>query len=74
VLDVFSILTTRPNALVATINHERMPVLLRSEDEFETWLSGSPQEAFSLIRSVEADAMRIVRSGTDREDMVAEQA
>lgn len=74
VLDVFSILTTQPNSLVATINHERMPVLLRSEDEFETWLSGTPQEAFSLVRCVEADAMRIVQSGADREDMLADQA
>lgn len=71
-LDVFSFLTTRPNALVATINHERMPVLLSGEDQFETWLSGSPQEAFSLVRPFEADAMRIVQSGADREDLLAD--
>jgi hypothetical protein len=27
-LDVYAFLTTLPNALVATVNHERMPVLL----------------------------------------------
>ena len=34
-------MTTAPNALTDSINHERMPVLLSNEDHFETWLSGS---------------------------------
>lgn len=70
-LDVYSFLTTRPNALVATINHERMPVLLSEEEQFEMWLSGSPQQAFSLVQSFDADAMQIVQSGADREDLLA---
>ena len=39
-LDVYSFMTTAPNALTDSINHERMPVLLSEEAEFETWLSG----------------------------------
>lgn len=70
-LDVFSFMTTLPNTLVATVNHERMPVLLDGEQQFETWLSGSPQEAFSLVKSFDPDAMRIVQSGSDREDLLA---
>ena len=70
-LDVFSIITTAPNALVAQINHERMPALLSEEEQFETWLSGSPQEALTLVRTFDADAMRIVQSGSDREDLLA---
>jgi len=31
----YASLTTTPNSLVATINHERMPVLLTREDEFD---------------------------------------
>jgi putative SOS response-associated peptidase YedK len=34
-LEVYAFLTTTPNQLVATINHERMPVLLTREEEFE---------------------------------------
>ena len=49
--DVFSFMTTTPNALVATINHQRMPVLLTTEADFATWLGGSPEEAFALDRS-----------------------
>ena len=40
-LEVYAFLTTTPNSLVATINHERMPVLLTREEEFATWLQGS---------------------------------
>jgi putative SOS response-associated peptidase YedK len=44
-LDAFSFMTTTPNALVATVNHERMPVLLASEEEHEAWISGSVEQA-----------------------------
>jgi putative SOS response-associated peptidase YedK len=40
-IETYSFLTTTPNSLVSTINHERMPVLLTREDEFETWLRGT---------------------------------
>lgn len=69
-LDVCAFLTTLPNALVATVNHERMPVLLTQEDEFEAWLNGSPQEAFQLVQSYDAERMRIVQSGSDWEDLL----
>jgi len=49
-IETYSFLTTTPNPLVATINHERMPVLLTKEEEFEMWLRGSPDEAMSLAR------------------------
>jgi putative SOS response-associated peptidase YedK len=42
-----TIASTTPNELLVTINHERMPVLLTREDEFETWLHGTPTEATS---------------------------
>lgn len=69
-LDVYSFMTTAPNALTGSINHERMPVLLSKEDEFETWLSGSPSEAFTFARSYDPAAMRIVQSGFDKEDLL----
>ena len=40
-------MTTEPNELTASINHERMPVLLTHPADFETWLSGSTEE-FSI--------------------------
>ena len=70
-IDVFSFMTTTPNALVSTINHERMPVLLADETAFATWLDGSPQEALALAREYAPEAMRIVQSGFDKRDLLA---
>ncbi len=67
-IDVFSFLTTTPNPLVATVNHERMPVLLTSEAEHETWIRGTPGEAFALAREFDADRMHIVREGFEKQD------
>jgi putative SOS response-associated peptidase YedK len=67
-LDVYSIMTTTPNELTASINHERMPVLLTSEMEWDAWMRGTPSEAFALCKPYEADAMRIVGSGLEKRD------
>ena len=69
-LDVYSFMTTAPNALTDSINHERMPVLMSEEVNFETWLSGSPAEAFALARSYDPAAMRIVQSGFEKKDLL----
>lgn len=56
--------------MVAKINHERMPVLLTREEDFDTWLWGSPDEAMTLAREYPADQMRIVQEGFEKEDLV----
>ena len=66
--EVFAFMTTEPNALTVSINHERMPVLLSDPADFETWLSGSTEEAFKLAHNYVADQMRIVQSGSERKD------
>jgi hypothetical protein len=55
-------MTTEPNELTASINHERMPVLMPGPADFETWLSGSVGDAPKLARSYAAERMRIVQS------------
>lgn len=70
--EVFSFLTTEPNELTASINHERMPVLITDRSDMSTWLSGSPDEAFSLARSYAVEQMRIVQSGADKRDLLGE--
>jgi putative SOS response-associated peptidase YedK len=69
-IETYAFLTTTPNPLVAAINHERMPVLLTREEEFETWLRASPQEAFALAREYPPDQMQIVQEGLDKEDLL----
>lgn len=70
VQDVFSFMTTLPNPLVATINHERMPVILASEAEQEAWIGGSADEAFALARPFDASKMRIVQAGFEKRDLL----
>lgn len=73
-MDVFAFLTTEPNALTASINHERMPVLVAGEDQFERWLSGSVAEALSCIGRYPPEFMTIVQSGADKQDSAARAA
>jgi len=49
-------LTTTPNKPVATINHDRMPVLLTREEEFDAWLNGAPRIRMRAGVSARADA------------------
>ena len=68
--EVFAFMTTEPNKLTESINHERMPVLMSDPADFEMWLSGSTKGAFKLARSYAAEQMRIVQFGSDREDLL----
>jgi putative SOS response-associated peptidase YedK len=40
-------MTTAPNALTASINHERMTVLLSTNEQFDAWMKGSPADAIA---------------------------
>ena len=68
--EVYAFMTTEPNPLTASINHERMPVLLSDPEQFETWLKGTTKEAFALARSFPAEGMNIVQSGLEKRDLV----
>jgi len=70
-IDVFAFMTTDPNELVARINHERMPVILTQEAEFQQWLNGTTREAYSLAKQYSTEQMRIVQSGPDKKDFLA---
>jgi putative SOS response-associated peptidase YedK len=70
-MEVFSFMTMLPNSLTSTINHERSPVLLTSEEECRAWLTGTSEEAFGVIKTSDPDALRIVQSGFDKEDLLA---
>lgn len=56
-------LTTEANAVVAPIHPKAMPVILRTAEEFETWLHGSAQQAAALQRPLPDDALELVFTG-----------
>lgn len=70
--DVYAFMTTEPNALVATINHERMPVILSGDEAFAQWIEGTPGDAFALAKRYPAEAMRIVQEGFEKKDLGAD--
>jgi putative SOS response-associated peptidase YedK len=53
-VETFTVVTTEPNAVVASLHH-RMAVVLDPEEE-STWLHGSEEEAFELLDPAPADA------------------
>ncbi|WP_366512352.1 SOS response-associated peptidase family protein [Hyphomicrobium sp.] len=67
---VFSFMTCGPNQLESAQAHERMPVLLHTDEQFESWLKGGDEEAMALAQPYPADAMRIVQKGSARKDML----
>ncbi|MEM1396150.1 MAG: SOS response-associated peptidase [Pseudomonadota bacterium] len=58
-----TMVTTEANDLVRPIHAKgRMPVIL-DPDDYETWLTGTFDEALTLLKPWPADAMRIAREG-----------
>ena len=66
-LETYTMLTTRPNELVRPIHPDRMPVILDPAD-YETWLTGTAEDAHALLRTFPAERMRIVREGLDEKE------
>jgi putative SOS response-associated peptidase YedK len=59
------------SVLSAGLNHQRMPVLLTREEEFDTWLRAPTAEALALAREYPSQNMRIVQEGLGKEDRIA---
>ena len=66
-LDLYAFMTATPNSLVATVNHERMPVLLTRPEEFDTWMGGPAQEAMALAQEYPPEQMQIVQTSYEKE-------
>lgn len=62
--DLFAFLTTNPNAEVGHANPDAMPVILRTPEEVETWLTAPWDEARKLQRPLPDGVLRIVSVGT----------
>lgn len=62
-------MTTTPNALVETVNHERMPVLLGTPEAQDQWMEGTVEEAFALCRPYPPEQMRLVQTSYEKRDL-----
>ncbi len=57
-----TIITTTANEIVKPVHPDRMPVILNPAN-YETWLTGSMDDALELLRPYPADEMQIVQQG-----------
>jgi putative SOS response-associated peptidase YedK len=61
-MNVYSMLTTAPNEVVKPIHPSRMPVIL-DPAKYETWLTGSLDEAAQLLRPFPANRLHVAIEG-----------
>jgi putative SOS response-associated peptidase YedK len=64
---LFGFLTTDANAEVGAIHPKAMPVILRTEEEIETWMTAPADDALKLQRPLPDGALKIVMTG-EKED------
>ena len=69
--DIFGFLTIEPNAEVGAIHRKAMPVILRTKEEIDQWLSAPAAEALKLQRPLPDNSLKIVARGLkmDSEDL-----
>lgn len=61
--DLFAFLTTEPNKEVGAIHPKAMPVILRTPDEVEQWLTAEWEEAKAMQRPLPDGVLEIVARG-----------
>ena len=66
--DLFAFLTTDPNADVAAVHTNAMPVILTEAADIETWITAPWQIACRLQRPLPDGALRIVARGVKLDD------
>ena len=66
--DLFAFLTISPNAEVGAIHPKAMPVILRTAEEVDTWMSAPPAEALQLQRPLPDDVLQIVAKGPRQDE------
>jgi putative SOS response-associated peptidase YedK len=61
--ELFGLLTTKANAVVAPVHPQAMPVILTTQAEVDIWLEAETADALFLQRPLRDDLLRIVAQG-----------
>jgi putative SOS response-associated peptidase YedK len=62
--DIFAFLTINPNAEIEAFHPKAMPMILRTPEEVDTWMTAPIAEALKLQRPLPDGMLRIVAHGT----------
>jgi putative SOS response-associated peptidase YedK len=73
VADLFAFLTCEPNKEVGAIHPKAMPVILRTPEEVDTWMTAPTEQVPSLQRPLPDGVLTIVARGT-KEDGAAQKS
>ena len=75
ILRTCCLITTEPNEIMLPV-HDRMPVIV-SPDDYETWLTGDPDNVQALVRPYQTDGMqawavskRVSRASEEGADLI----
>ena len=73
---MFGFLTTTANAIVAPIRPKATPVILKTPDEVDVWLSAETKDALELQKPLPDGAPKIVARGerSDGKDLALDVA
>jgi putative SOS response-associated peptidase YedK len=64
---LYGFLTAAANGVIAPVHAKAMPVILRTAEECDAWLTAEPTEALKMQRPLADDALKIVARG-EKED------
>jgi putative SOS response-associated peptidase YedK len=64
---LYGFLTAAPNAVVAPVHAKAVPVILRTVEQCDAWLTADSAEALNMQRPAPNDALKIVATG-EKED------
>ena len=62
-------MTTPPNELTERIIHDRLPAILATQEDQETWLTGHSSQRQPLLKPFAAAKMREIQVGKDKMDL-----
>lgn len=66
--DLFGFLTTDPNDVVSAVHPKAMPVILRTADEINAWMTAPADEALKLQRPLADGVLQVVACGQSKDE------
>ena len=66
--DLYAFLTINPNAEVSAIHPKAMPVILRTPEEMDIWMTTPAADALKLQRPLPDGTLRVVATGAKTDE------